>query len=122
MYSACVRTSMTYGSETWATRADHELKLERAEMRMVRWLMRVSLKDRIPSEELRRRIGIESITDVIRRGRLRWYGHMQRKDDSEWVKKITQLEVPGRRPAGRPSKSWQEGVTADLKRLHLQPS
>lgn len=122
VYAACVRSCMTYGSETWAMRADHDQKLQRAEMRMVRWMLRVSLRDEIPSEELRRRIGIENIRDIIRRGRLRWYGHIQRKEDSDWVKKITTLEVTGRRPAGRPSKSWQEGVTADLKQLHLQPS
>ena len=79
-------------------------------------------RDKIPSEELRRKLGIVKITDIVRRGRLRWYGHLQRKEDSDWVKGITRLEVPGRRPAGRPSKSWQEGVTADIKKLRLTPS
>ena len=122
VYTACVRTTMIYGSETWAMRSDHEQQLERAEMRMVRWMMRVSLRDKIPSEELRRKLGIVKITDIVRRGRLRWYGHLQRKEDSDWVKGITRLEVPGRRPAGRPSKSWQEGITADIKKLRLTAS
>ena len=36
VYGACVQSSMIYGSETWALNAEHEAKLERAEMRMVR--------------------------------------------------------------------------------------
>ena len=38
---ACVRSAMIYGSETWAMDTEQELRLERAEMRMVRWMCRV---------------------------------------------------------------------------------
>ena len=37
---------------------------------MIRWMCGVSMKDRT-SEELRRLVGFESITTVIRSGRLR---------------------------------------------------
>ena len=37
VYGACVRSSMIYGSETWVVNAEQEAKVERAEMRMVRW-------------------------------------------------------------------------------------
>ena len=36
VYGACVRSAMIYGSETWAMDTEQELRLERAEMRMVR--------------------------------------------------------------------------------------
>ena len=38
VYSACVRSGMTYGSEIWALKVEHEEKLNRAEMRMIRWM------------------------------------------------------------------------------------
>ena len=43
------------------------------------------MKERISSEELRQRLELEGIMDVIRRGRLRWYGHVMRKQDEDWV-------------------------------------
>ena len=46
--------------------------------------MRVSLKEMVTNVELRRRMGIEAIDSVVRRGRLRWFGHVERKDDSDW--------------------------------------
>ena len=122
VYSACVRSSMTYGAETWALRADHERMLERAENRMVRWMNGVSLKDRLTSKELQENLQIENITEVVRRARLRWFGHVERKNDEDWVKRTTRLEIEGSRPAGRPKKTWHETVKADLRRLRLDSS
>jgi len=42
-----------YGSEIWPVRKENVVALQRAEMRMVRWMCAVKLKDRLPSKELR---------------------------------------------------------------------
>ena len=68
MYASCVRSSMTYGSETRPLLADVGIKFERAEMHMVRWMCGVSLTDRSTSEELRKLFRVPPITTVIRRG------------------------------------------------------
>src|SRR5260221_14793832 len=86
---------MIYGSETWPMRAEHEAKLERAEMRMIRMMCGVSLRDKITSAMLRERMGVEAIGVVVRRNRLRWFGHVERKGDCDWVKGCTVLEVEG---------------------------
>ena len=78
VYSSCVRSSMVYGNETRGLPADVGLQFERAEMQMIRWMCGISMKDRKTSEELRKRVGVEPITTVIRSGRLRWYGHVMR--------------------------------------------
>jgi len=44
--------------------------LQRAEMRMVRWMCGVELKERFPSKELRERLGIDDITLVLVQNRL----------------------------------------------------
>ena len=46
-----------------------------------------SIKDRKTNEELKMLVGVEPITTVIRSGRLRWYGHVMRKGDENWVNK-----------------------------------
>ena len=38
VYASCVRSSMTYGSETRPLLVDAGLKFERAEMQMIRWM------------------------------------------------------------------------------------
>ena len=49
LYSSCVRSSMLHGSERWPVRKENVVALQRAEMRMVRWMCGVKLKDRLPS-------------------------------------------------------------------------
>ena len=50
VYASCVSSSMTYGSETRPLLVDVELKFERAEMQVIRWMCGISLKDRRTNE------------------------------------------------------------------------
>jgi len=71
-----VRISVLHGSETWSVRKENVVSLQRAEMRMVRWMCGVKLKDRLPCKELRERLGIDDIALVLQQNKLRWYGHV----------------------------------------------
>ena len=79
----------------------------------------ISLKDRRTNEELRRLVGVEPITTFIRSGRLRWYGYVMRKGEEDWVKKCMEYRVEGRRPVGRPRKTWLETVEVDMAELEI---
>ena len=61
LYSSCVRSSMLHRSETWPVRKENEVALQWAEIRMVRWMCNVKVKDRVPSKELRERLGVDDI-------------------------------------------------------------
>jgi len=74
-----VQSCMLHGSETWPVRKENEVALQRAEMRMVRWMCNVNVKDRVPSKELRERLGIDDIILLLQQNRLQWYGHVLRK-------------------------------------------
>jgi len=71
---------MLHGSETWPVRKLNEVVLQRAEMRIVRWMCDMKLQDRI---RLRERLGLDDIILVLQQNGLRWYGHVLRKDDNE---------------------------------------
>jgi len=88
---------MLHGSETWPVRKENEVALQRAEMRMVRWMCNVKVKDRVPSKELRERLGIDDIILILQQNRLRWYGYVLRKEDTDWVKECMEYEVEGSR-------------------------
>jgi len=75
-------------------------RLERAEIITVRSMCGVSLREEKFSDELLSCLGIVSAADVVRKGRLCWYGHMERKDVEDWVSKRRRLEVQGCREHG----------------------
>ena len=70
VYASCVRSSMTYGSETRPLLVVVGLMFERAENLMIRWMCGIFMKDRRTNEELRRMVGVEPTTTVIRSDRL----------------------------------------------------
>ena len=48
---------------------------------------------------------METIGDVMRRGKQRserWHGHVERKDDADYVKACTRLVVEGTAPVDTP--------------------
>ena len=66
LYSSCVRCSMLHESETWPIRKENKVALKRADIRMVRWMCGVKLQDRVPSDRLRQRLGLDDIISVLR--------------------------------------------------------
>jgi len=89
------------------------MALQRAEMRMGRWMCKVKVKDRVPSKELREILGIDDIILILQQKRLQWYGHVLQKEDTDWVKKCMEYEVEGSRPRGRLKRTWKEVVQKD---------
>ena len=43
--ATCVRSCLMHGSETWPMKVEHELKLNRTEMSMIRWMYAVKLNE-----------------------------------------------------------------------------
>jgi len=66
---------------------------------------------------LRGRLELDDIISVLQQNRLRWYGHVLRKEDNDWVKRCMEYEVEGAsaRPRGKPKKTWREIVEKDCK-------
>ena len=120
IYDACVQRVLVYGSETWGMKAEDLAKLMRTERMMVRRMCGVSLKDRKRSDELLSRLGIECVETKIQRGRLRWFGHVERKNEEDWVKKCTKLDVDGMVGRGAPRKMWRKCVDEDMRSMGIK--
>jgi len=99
--------------------ASRDVSLMVAEMRMVRWMYGMKLQDRVPSKELRERLGLDDIISVLQQNRLQLYGHVLQKEDNDCVKKCMEYEVEGARPKGRPKKTWTEIVKKDCQARKL---
>ena len=81
---------------------------------MIRWMCSVTMRDRYPCKELRTWVGIKPIVNVMRQRRLRWFGHIERRENNSWLKKVQNLAVDGHRH-GRPRKTWEHVIMEDLR-------
>ena len=72
------------------------------------------------SAEVARRRGVRELGDVLRVRRLGWFGHVVRREETEILGKTQHVVVPGRRPPGRPKKTWRKNMLEELASLNLQ--
>ena len=110
-----VRSAMLYGTETASMRKTEEKKMDVAEMRMLRWMSGVTREDRIRNDYIRGSTKVVEISKKVQEGRLRWYGHLLRREDNHIGKNVMEMEVQGRRRRGRPKKRWRDCVREDLR-------
>ena len=120
VYRACVQRVLVYGSETWQMKTADMQRLERTEWMMVRCMCCASLKSRISSNDLNKRLNVEAVTDVVRQRRLRWFGHLEHTDGNDWVSSCRSFEAVGAKCQGGSRKTWGECVRGDMKSLGLK--
>jgi hypothetical protein len=109
-----------YACETWPLTEKNLDRLVKTDRKMIRCMCGISWKDKKNSVDLLKEIGLVDVKDVVRRSRLRWFGHVIRKEDNDWVKLCMSRDVEGSRHRGRPKKTWKENVEKDMKSLNLK--
>ena len=75
------------------------------------------MRDRKRNDDIRRILGVACITDKVREARLRWYGHVQRREEDDCVKRILEANVGGQRSIGRQRKRWIDVVKHNMEDL-----
>ena len=115
VYDACVRSVLLYGSEGWPMTDRIQGIVTSCDRRILRYMAGVSLRDRFRSEEAARRCAVDAVETVMRERRLRWFGHVRRREEEDPVRRVMDLEVEGRRPPGRPRKTWKKTVEEDMR-------
>ncbi|KAK3517775.1 hypothetical protein QTP70_018344 [Hemibagrus guttatus] len=85
VYRTVVRPAMLYGLETVSLRKRQESELEVAELKMLRFSLGVTRLDRIRNEYIRGTAHVGRLGDKVREARLRWFGHVQRRENPHFL-------------------------------------
>ena len=101
VYSLVVRAAMVYGLETVAVTKKQVEEMEVAGMKMLRFAMGVTRKDKIRNEYIRSTVKVERLGIKMREGRLRWFGHVMRRDQEHVGRKMMEMELTGKRKRRR---------------------
>lgn len=113
--NSCILPSLTYASQTWIYSSIAQQKIKTCQRAMERSIMKIKLKDRVRSRDIRQKT---KIVDALQHGRKlkwRWAGHIARAHDEKWTKIITIWKGPlGRRRQGRPRTRWGD----ELKKVN----
>ena len=58
--------------------------------------------------------------EKTREARLRWYGHVLRKDDGYIGRRMLRMELPGKRKRGRPKRRFMDVVKEDMAEVEVK--
>ncbi|CAF3398890.1 unnamed protein product [Rotaria socialis] len=125
IFRACVLPVLLYGSEIWSVTVTQERRINTFYMKCLRTIIGVNLGDRIANNTLLEITGQPHIENIMRRNRLRWFGHANRlnKEDNEpsIVRKIMFSYYPNvKRPRnGGIKRRWEDMIADDLNKCQI---
>ena len=115
IFNECVLPTMTYGCETWTTTKFLEQKLKVAQHAMERKMLHITIRDKVKNVEIRNKTNVKDIIERIKEAKWRWAGHIARRDDNRWTKRLTEWQPrTGKRRRGRQKRRWRDDLTSYL--------
>ena len=109
LHNVVSKPMLLYSSETWIMREKDKNKIESSEMRFLRRLQGVSLRDRVRSADIRNELGLErSIVEEIVQYQNNWKEHVNRMSSDRLPKQALFYNPKGKRDIGRPRTRWKD--------------
>ena len=72
---------------------------------------------KLHNEELNDLYSSPNIVRVIKSRRMRWAGYVARMEEGRDVHKVLVGKPDGKRPLGRPRRSWEDNIKMDLQEV-----
>ena len=120
MYRALVESVLLYACETCALRKEDERRLDSFHHSCLRRILKVPFEEHRTNSDIRSAAGIKLATsDLVKRRRLKYLGHVLRMKDTR-LPKITLMDVALRewkRPPCAPLLSWRRQVHKETRPL-----
>ena len=108
---------MVYGLETVAITKKQVGQMEVTEMKMLRFAMGDTRKDEIRNEYIRGTVKIERLGIKVRKGRLRWYGHVIKRDQEYVGRRMMEMELLDKRKRGRSKRNFLDVLKEDMGKI-----
>ena len=72
---------------------------------------------KLHNEELRYLYSLPNIVQVVKSRRMRWAGHVARMGEERGVHRVLVGKPKGKRPLGRPRRTWEDNIKMDLQEV-----
>ena len=82
---------------------------------MCRWPCDVTRIDRVRNEDIKERMGVTNIGVRCRRARLRWFGHVKRREENYVGRRMLSMVPPATRGSWRLRQRWMVTINADMR-------
>ncbi|KAL1452545.1 hypothetical protein WDU94_006766 [Cyamophila willieti] len=123
IYKTIIQPILLYGSEVWTLSKTSEKKLVTFENKILRKIYGPVCENGIwrirKNKEIRDLFNEPDIVAKIRHRRMRWTGHVLRRNDESLIKNVWKAEVTGTRRRGRPKLRWKDQIRKDMEKVNI---
>ena len=75
-------------------------------------MLNITIRDKIRNTEIRKQTQVKDIMVKIKEAKWRWAGHLMRRDDNRWTRRVTEWQPRnGKRTRGRQKSRWRDDLT-----------
>ena len=119
-YSARVLSTLFYGAECWTLKDKDENRLDAFDMQCQTKILKIRWSQHVRNIDIHRKTNQPQLTNIIKKRRLQWFGHLQRMDASRLTLRLYQWNPNHRqRKPGRPRTTWKDDIRNDLDSLMI---
>ena len=108
IHNITAKAALKFGSEVCVLKKREEQRLEAAQMKFLRHLLRITKLDKEKNQCIREKTGAQNIVKLIKQYQKKWLQHVQRMDTNRIPKQTLRYIPKGRRNIGRPKKRWRD--------------
>ena len=120
IFNAIYCPILIYGSESWTLDTRDKSRLQATEMKFLRRAIGKTKRDKIRNTRIREEINTESLESKMEKNKLRWFGHINRMEESRIPKQILECKQQGKQHRGRPKKTWLDSITETVEKRGLR--
>jgi hypothetical protein len=123
IYRTIIFPVVLYGCETWSLTLREERRLRVFENRVLRKAFGPKKDEvteewrKLHNEELNDLYSSPKIVRVVKSRRMRWAGHVVSMGVERGVHRVLVGKPEGKRPLGRPRRSWEDNIKMDLQEV-----
>ena len=77
-------------------------------------------RDKIRNEHIRGTTRLVQASKKITKKRLKWYGHVKRMKEEHIVRRMLDVEIPGKRKRGQSNLRWKDACKRDMTTVDLK--
>jgi hypothetical protein len=121
IYTTIILPVVLYGCETWSLKLREEHRLRVFENGVLRRMFGPKRDEvtgewrKLHNEELHNFYSSSDISRQVKSRRMRWAGHVASMN----VYRVLMGNPEGKRPLGRPTRRWEDGIRMDLRKIGL---
>ena len=118
LYSSCVLSTLSYGSECWRMTELDLTKLSVFHTKCLRRILHIFWPRKVSNEELLSQCNQENMATILLRRRWKWIGHVLRREKNSITRTALHWTPEGKRKRGRPKNTWRRTVEGEMKEMN----